>query len=206
MSSENTQKKPGEALGKIVRNARKSKSLTQADCASLCGLGRRHFQKIEAGEVNPPLAFFSKLSGVLDTRACYFLNNESLDSPLSDYGVACESEILDLLPTPVFIATLKGDLIYRNSSFIKRFGSRFSHIDEIFCDEADRKTIRDQILTSASTELPQIARPFRLVSPHQTHLIAQISWSSIAPTPSRTRSAVLGVATLLPSQLPNGTY
>jgi transcriptional regulator with XRE-family HTH domain len=221
MSSENTQKKPGEKLGKIVRNARKTKSMTQAECASLCGLGRRHFQKIEAGEVNPPLAFFSKLSGVLDTRACYFLNEESLDSPLSEHGIACESEILNLIPLPVFIASVKGELLYRNASFIKVFGSTCSNLNEIFSDELDQKLIREQILSSTSKEIPQLAQSFRLMGSQQTPLVAQFSWNRITPSlsqaspkssskhfgqaSSQAQSAVLGIAILLPSRFSNGT-
>jgi transcriptional regulator with XRE-family HTH domain len=197
-SPENNQKKPGESLGQIVRNARKSKNLTQAECASRCGLGRRHFQKIEAGEVNPPLMFFKTISGVLETRACYLLNEEALNSRLAEHGISCESEILNHMPTPVFIANLKGELIFRNASFIRLFGASRTMLNEIFSRESEKNNL--------SKDLPQAAAQYHLLAQDQSDYLAQISWKRLARSASHDPSAVLGVVTPAFSPNPvNGT-
>ncbi|MFL5814933.1 MAG: helix-turn-helix domain-containing protein [Bdellovibrionia bacterium] len=200
-SRENNQKKPGESLGQIVRNARKSKNLTQSECASRCGLGRRHFQKIEAGEVNPPLMFFKTISGVLETRACYLLNEEALNSRLSEHGISCESEILNHMPTPVFVANLKGELIFRNASFIQLFGAGRTVLNELFSNESEKKNIQTQVLSNTAKSLPQASAQYHLLAQDQSDYLAQISWKRLARSASHEASAVLGV--VAPAFSPN---
>lgn len=42
------------SFARDLRDARKAARLTQADAAKLCGIGKRTFEKWEAGELAPP--------------------------------------------------------------------------------------------------------------------------------------------------------
>ena len=52
-------------LGRAVRSARQEIALTQEEIARRSGLGWRHIQKIEAGEVNPTLGTICKLAAAV---------------------------------------------------------------------------------------------------------------------------------------------
>jgi transcriptional regulator with XRE-family HTH domain len=192
---------PGETLGSIVRKARNSKHLTQAECASRCGLGRRHFQKIEAGEVNPPLAFFQTLGNVLETRPCYFLNGESIDSPLSEHGILCDSEVLNLLPTPVFIASRNLEIIYKNSKFEEAFGIDRKTLAEIIHQESDRNRLLEILsprgALNPSINASSLSGKYEVTGQNQASIQAHIIWSLLKNENSPQGSAILGVVSLL---------
>jgi transcriptional regulator with XRE-family HTH domain len=42
------------SFSRDLRAARKAAQLTQADAAKVCGIGKRTFEKWEAGELSPP--------------------------------------------------------------------------------------------------------------------------------------------------------
>jgi transcriptional regulator with XRE-family HTH domain len=54
-------------LGRVVRSLRIARRKTQEELASQAGMGPRHLQKIEAGEVNVTLRTLCRLAATLRT-------------------------------------------------------------------------------------------------------------------------------------------
>ena len=54
-----------DAIGKIIRQRRKSLKVTQPDLAELAGISVNSLYKIERGEANPTLDMIEKIAEVL---------------------------------------------------------------------------------------------------------------------------------------------
>ena len=54
-----------DAIGKIIRQRRKSLKVTQPDLAELAGISVNSLYKIERGEANPTLDLIEKITEVL---------------------------------------------------------------------------------------------------------------------------------------------
>lgn len=52
-------------LGRSIRATRTSRNMTQETLAAAVGIGSRHLQKIEAGEVNVTLSTICRIASVL---------------------------------------------------------------------------------------------------------------------------------------------
>lgn len=63
-------------LGKALREARNSRSLTQEQLAELADIGVMYLGEIERGKKMPSLKIFIKLIEALDVSADYILRNE----------------------------------------------------------------------------------------------------------------------------------
>jgi len=68
-------------VGTNVRRLRKHGKLTQAELAVRVGMGWRHLQKIEAGEVNITLTTISRFASVLAVPAAIFLIDNKTEMP-----------------------------------------------------------------------------------------------------------------------------
>ncbi|MDR3608382.1 MAG: helix-turn-helix domain-containing protein [Oligoflexia bacterium] len=187
-----------QAMGKVVRKVRQLRRLTQAQCAAACGVGHRHFQKIEAGEVNPSLAFFQSLSNVLETRPCYFLNTDVVSSPLSRYGILCASEILDILPVAAFIATASGEILYTNKAFREFFGpEQLSSLWKLFCYKDEQEKAKEQFKAQVPSDCGARSGPFRLIGQDKRIYPAQIEWRALRSAGNREIDGTLGVIVLM---------
>lgn len=52
-------------LGKTIRQARRTKKMTQEDLAELAGVNAKYLGEVELGKANPTVVFLLKLSSVL---------------------------------------------------------------------------------------------------------------------------------------------
>ncbi|PZM77306.1 MAG: transcriptional regulator [Candidatus Margulisiibacteriota bacterium] len=51
----------------MIKNDREQKKLTQEQVAAGAGVGWRHYQRIEAGEVNPTLCTFLNIANIVSS-------------------------------------------------------------------------------------------------------------------------------------------
>jgi transcriptional regulator with XRE-family HTH domain len=54
-------------LGRNMKRIRHARRLTQKEAATLAGIHWRHWQKVEAGHINPTLSSISGIAVALDT-------------------------------------------------------------------------------------------------------------------------------------------
>ena len=74
------------SFARDLRAARKAARLTQADAAKLCGVGKRTFEKWEAGELAPPpeagaITRERVLARLTEAKACPLGNPNEPDEP-----------------------------------------------------------------------------------------------------------------------------
>ena len=60
-------------VGSVVRTLRKARELSQEALAERAGIGTRHLQKVEAGEVNLTLLTLSRLANALSVEPAILL-------------------------------------------------------------------------------------------------------------------------------------
>lgn len=116
MSTITEEKTKNKAFGNRVKTLRKARKLTQEACANCTSVSLRHYQKIEAGEINPPLGYLNKLSETLAVKPCYLLENieiETNDQP----PVFCAVELFDIMTFPFFAMNENGSLVFKNQAF-----------------------------------------------------------------------------------------
>lgn len=70
-----------EAIGRTVRGLRVARGLTQEALALRVGMGWRHLQKIEAGEVNLTLRTLCRFASVLEVDISVFFGKSTRNAP-----------------------------------------------------------------------------------------------------------------------------
>ena len=61
----------GEAIGRQLRELRKSRTLTQASLAKLCGLAQQHVSLLENGDAGVNVATLDKILDALGYRLAF---------------------------------------------------------------------------------------------------------------------------------------
>lgn len=69
------------AAGRAIRELRLARGLTQEDLALSVGVGWRHLQKVEAGEVNLTLKTLSRFAAALQVDIPQFFNEATRSKP-----------------------------------------------------------------------------------------------------------------------------
>lgn len=69
--------------GKIIKNLRKTKHISQAELAELCGISEGHIKNIESGSKPPGLDVLVKICNALGIPVEYIITNTLRDSSLT---------------------------------------------------------------------------------------------------------------------------
>lgn len=97
-------------LNEKIKKLRKEKGMSQADMASLTGVHKAHFSRIERGRFQPSIDLLKKISKALDVTADYLLNDEVDDfTPVrvEDKTLVEKVKLIDTLNTEEKNALLK---------------------------------------------------------------------------------------------------
>lgn len=93
-----------ELIGRRIKIARKSRSITQDKIADICDCTPTHISNIENGKVGVSLELLFKLSIILDKRLDYFIMDDVHATPeiLIEQEIApklldCDPQMLDLV-------------------------------------------------------------------------------------------------------------
>jgi len=81
MNQDGSIERARKRVGANVRRLRVRAQLTQEALAGQVGLGWRHIQKIEAGEVNVTLATISRLASALSVDPAVLLMDAATEAP-----------------------------------------------------------------------------------------------------------------------------
>ncbi len=93
------------------------------------GVSHRYFQEIESGRTDIKLSTLQKMAEKLDKPTCYFLNSPQ-NNPLTELGINCAREVLDILHVGVQLCDLNGRITYSNLFHRKMLGLTSQKIGE----------------------------------------------------------------------------
>ncbi len=143
-ASDTTEAPDGEALGKMIRDARKAKGLTLEDVAKSAGIGRSTLSKIENNQTNASFEIVRRLmqSLELETPQLFVQSAQSDISGRRDYTRTGHGEIREtptyhhellcnelaskrMLP---YISTIKARDVTQYDSWVRHKGEEFMYV------------------------------------------------------------------------------
>src|SRR5579863_8938399 len=96
-------------IAQSIKFVRTEKWLKQSEVAAELGLSTRHYQKIEAGEVDLAAGTGHAIAKTLEIEPCYVFRDAAKKS-LEACGILFAVEILDLLPLGVQLHDIHGEI------------------------------------------------------------------------------------------------
>lgn len=146
--------KSGMGIGEKIREARKSKGLTQKQLGDLCGMADSAIRRYESGRGNPTEKTMRRIANALDLPESYFWARSpfsSLYEASSEYKMAQEKEKAEPHIHGVIEAIFGKKRVFEihddENFFLETFFSFGEGDDPLGLDEEDIYSIEDAVYT-----------------------------------------------------------
>jgi len=108
-------------IGRSIKSFRTAGGLKQDELAHKIELSTRHYQKIEAGQVDLKTSTAQRITNHLKIEPCYLFRGENKRA-LESLELYCPVEILELLPAGVQLHNMRGEIFYLNKMRREQLG------------------------------------------------------------------------------------
>lgn len=176
--------------------------MRQVDLASAVNLSSRHLQKIESGTINLSVSTLDAIAKSLNIPACHLISDVCGDC-LTQIGLCCPYEILDILPFGVFMTNHEGILIYTNKIFDEILGISEPykkgpyHIWDFLYDSSDIEKSKQGFLQSKTSD-KTMSQYAKLKSVHGSMIPVRFDIKTVLDTQNQ-NCAFLTIVTSHPS-------
>ncbi len=143
-----------------IKRFRLLKRTRQAEIAEFVELSPRHYQKIEAGQIDIKTSTCHSLAKGIGVPPCYLFNTKG--SPGHSHQFGCTVEILEMLQFGMVLTDVSGNLLWSNKLFQKRLGQETvsqiqfneSHLWDYLNDDKDTPELKMYIDHLVAKKVP----------------------------------------------------